>query len=68
MLIVWRGLVTYLDEQLRQGHGVNIRGFGAFTFDIETEMPKIAGSIFGKNPKMELQDARAERRHIHHLK
>merc|ERR1740115_483628 len=32
MLIVWRGLVTYLDQQLRSGKSVNIRGFGAFTF------------------------------------
>jgi nucleoid DNA-binding protein len=41
MLIIWRGLVTYLDNNLREGKSVNIRKFGAFTFDIETELPKI---------------------------
>jgi nucleoid DNA-binding protein len=41
MLIIWRGLVTYLDNNLREGKSVNIRKFGAFSFDIETELPKI---------------------------
>jgi hypothetical protein len=69
MLIVWRGLVTYLDQQLRAGRSVNIRGFGAFTFDVATELPKIANSVFGKGPCMkDLDQARAERKHIHHLK
>jgi nucleoid DNA-binding protein len=42
MLIIWRGLVTYLDNNLRQGKSVNIRKFGAFTFDIDTDLPKIS--------------------------
>ena len=42
MLIIWRGFVTYLDNNLRQGKSVNVRKFGAFTFDIETELPKIS--------------------------
>jgi hypothetical protein len=46
MLIVWRGLVTYLDQQLRQGKSVNIKRFGAFTFDIDTDLPKIATKDF----------------------
>jgi nucleoid DNA-binding protein len=41
MLIIWRALVTYIDTQLRQGRSVNIQNFGAFTFDIETDLPKI---------------------------
>ena len=69
MLIIWRALVTYIDENLRKGLGVNIRGFGAFTFEIETDMPKIASSVFKKDGQMpDLNDARAERKHIHHLK
>lgn len=69
MLIVWRGLVTYLDKELRAGRSVNIRGFGAFTFDIATELPKIANTVFGKGPCMkDLDVARAERKHVHHLK
>ena len=46
MIIIWRGLVTYIEQQLRQGKSVNIRKFGAFTFDIETDLPKIAKDVF----------------------
>lgn len=67
MLIVWRGLVTYLDTQLRQGKSVNIKRFGAFTFDVETDLPKIATKDF-RESMVELDVARAERKHIHHLK
>jgi len=42
MLIVWKALTTYLDKNLREGKSVNIRKFGAFTFALETELPKIA--------------------------
>ncbi len=42
MLIIWKSLVEYLNENLRAGKSINIRKFGAFTFDIQTELPKIA--------------------------
>lgn len=42
MLIIWKALTTYLDNNMRKGQSVNIRKFGAFTFAIETELPKIA--------------------------
>lgn len=42
MMIIWRALVTYLDNNLRAGKSVNIRKFGAFTFDIETDLPNIS--------------------------
>lgn len=66
MIIVWRGLVTYLDNNLRAGRSVNIRKFGAFTYDIETELPKINQRNI--NPHVDLTTQRAERAHIHHLK
>jgi len=66
MLIIWRGLVTYLDNQLRAGKSVNIRKFGAFTFDIETELPKISRPVI--KAELDLDSRRAERAHIHHLK
>lgn len=65
-MIIWRGLVTYLDNNLRQGKSVNIRKFGAFTFDIETELPKISSRQI--NPHVDLTSQRAERAHIHHSK
>jgi len=42
MLIIWKALVSYLNENLAAGKSVNIKKFGAFTFDIQTELPKIA--------------------------
>ena len=42
MMIVWRGLITYLDQNLRQGKGVYVKNFGAFNFDITTDLPNIA--------------------------
>lgn len=65
-MVVWRGLVTYLDQQLRAGKSVNIKKFGAFTFDIETDLPKIA---YKTNDSLrDLTTVRAERKNIHHLK
>lgn len=66
MLIIWRGLVTYLDNTLRGGHSVNIRKFGAFTYDVETELPKISTRKISLDADIDCQ--RAERKHVHHLK
>jgi len=66
MLIVWKALTTYLDENLRKGRSVNIRNFGAFTFDIETELPKISRREI--NPETDIFSQRGERKHIHHLR
>lgn len=65
MLIVWRGLVTYLDNNIRAGRSVNIRKFGAFTYDVQTDLPKINSRKI--DPRVDLQTQRAERAHIHHL-
>lgn len=66
MLIIWKALVTYLDKNLREGKSVNIRRFGAFTYDIETELPKISRREI--NPDVDISSQRAERKHIHHLR
>lgn len=66
MLIIWKALVTYLDQNLRSGKSVNIRRFGAFTFDIETELPKISRREI--NPDVDIKHQRAERKHIHKLR
>ena len=41
MLIVWRCFGEYLKEKIVMYKGVNVRGLGAFTFEVETELPKI---------------------------
>ena len=66
MLIIWRSLVEYLNENLRAGKSVNIKKFGAFTFDISTELPKIAMKQI--SPHSDLNDQRADRKHVHHVR
>ncbi len=67
MLIVWRAFITYLNQQLSEGRSVNVRKFGAFVFDIETELPKIS---YGRtvNINHDMHTERAIRKHVHHLK
>jgi CCDC81 eukaryotic HU domain 1 len=66
MLIIWRALVTYLDNNLRAGKSVNIRRFGAFTFDIDTDLPVISRREI--NPNVDIESQRLQRKHIHHLR
>ena len=66
MMIIWKSLVEYLNENLRAGKSVNIRKFGAFTFDIQTEVPKIAQAHM--NPGSDLHEQRADRKNIHHVR
>lgn len=54
MLIVWKALVEYLNENLRAGRSVNIKKFGSFTFDINTDLPRIATKQI--NPSVDLED------------
>eukprot|EP00826_Nyctotherus_ovalis_P023242 TRINITY_DN1787_c0_g2_i2.p1 TRINITY_DN1787_c0_g2~~TRINITY_DN1787_c0_g2_i2.p1 ORF type:complete len:115 (-),score=15.77 TRINITY_DN1787_c0_g2_i2:25-369(-) len=41
-MIIWRAMTQYVQEKLENGKNVNVRGFGAFAFDISTGLPKIA--------------------------
>lgn len=42
MVIIWKALIEYLNNNIRAGRSVNMKKFGAFTFNVETELPKIA--------------------------
>lgn len=63
LMIMWRALSEYLEEKLKSGKNVNIRGFGAFAFDIKTDLPRIAQRTI--NPYDRIEDQRRERKHIH---
>ena len=65
MMIMWRALWEYLEEKLKSGKNVNIKGFGAFTFDIETDLPRIAARTINSHDEIESQ--RLERKHIHKI-
>ena len=66
MLIVWRALVEYLGNTLKSGKSINVKNFGAFTFDIATELPKIATRTI--SPYEDLTSQRLERKHVHSVK
>jgi hypothetical protein len=66
MQIIWRALITYLDNNLRQGKSVNMKKFGAFTFDIETDLPRIARRQISADS--DIGRERSERKHIHKLR
>ena len=35
-------MIEYLNNNLRTGKSIYVKSFGAFTFDINSELPKIA--------------------------
>lgn len=41
MLIIWRAFCEYINEKLYSYTGVNVKGFGAFTFEVACELPKV---------------------------
>lgn len=66
MVIIWKALIEYLNNNIRAGRSVNIKKFGAFTFNVQTELPKIAQRSI--SPKVDIFTQRQERKNIHHLK
>lgn len=41
MLVVWKAFCEYLKEKFTAYKGVNVKGFGTFTYEVQTELPKI---------------------------
>ena len=66
MIIVWKSLIEYLNNNLRAGKSVNIKKFGSFTYDISTELPKVATRSM--NPQTDLINQRLDRKHVHNAK
>jgi len=40
MLIIWKAFCEYVKEKIVSYKGVNVKGFGAFTFEVQTDLPK----------------------------
>ena len=66
MQIIWRALITYLNTTLKSGKSINVKKFGAFTFDIQTELPKISQRRITAESSRDA-DVK-ERKHIHKLR
>eukprot|EP00826_Nyctotherus_ovalis_P023237 TRINITY_DN1787_c0_g1_i1.p1 TRINITY_DN1787_c0_g1~~TRINITY_DN1787_c0_g1_i1.p1 ORF type:complete len:285 (+),score=80.78 TRINITY_DN1787_c0_g1_i1:217-1071(+) len=65
-MIIWRAMTQYVQEKLENGKNVNVRGFGAFAFDISTGLPKIATRA--KSMEKTLEHQRLERKHVHKIR
>ena len=63
MMIMWRALSEYLEEKLKSGRNVNIKGFGAFAFDIKSDLPRISTRTI--DPYGKIDEQRKARRHLH---
>jgi len=60
MHIIFKGTAEYIKENLKAGKSVNMRGFGAFSFEVDSELKKPA--IFTTHDfHKSLDDHRADR-------
>ena len=67
MVIIWKALIDYVGENVRAGRSVNIKKFGCFTFDCQTELPKIANRSVSPNGVQDYLTHRLERKNVHHV-
>ena len=65
-MIIWKSFTEYLNNNLRAGKSVYVKNFGSFTFDIATELPRIATKSI--SPQIGLDDQRMERKHVHNVR
>lgn len=59
-------MIEYIGENIKAGRSVNVKKFGCFTYNVQTELPKIAQR--NASPKVDIFTQRQERKNIHHLK
>eukprot|EP00340_Litonotus_pictus_P006218 CAMPEP_0170516298 /NCGR_PEP_ID=MMETSP0209-20121228/2548_1 /TAXON_ID=665100 ORGANISM="Litonotus pictus, Strain P1" /NCGR_SAMPLE_ID=MMETSP0209 /ASSEMBLY_ACC=CAM_ASM_000301 /LENGTH=281 /DNA_ID=CAMNT_0010801119 /DNA_START=1 /DNA_END=843 /DNA_ORIENTATION=+ len=67
MLIIWRAFCEYLKEKANDCKGINIKGFGAFTYEVETGLPKI-GIEFSKAKTKSFQELLVEKKTSYKLR
>ena len=41
LLVIWRATCEYIKEQFCKYKGINIRGFGAFTYEVKQTLPRL---------------------------
>jgi len=65
--VIFKSLSEYIKENLSSGKSINLRGFGAFSIEIESSHvePAIYSTI---DFKKQLDEQRAERKHVHKIR
>jgi len=65
--IIFKAMSEYMKENLASGKSVNLRGFGAFSFEVQSALvePAIFTTV---DFKKDLDQQRAERKHVHKIR
>lgn len=65
--VIFKSLSEYIKENIASGKSVNLKGFGAFSFEIDSSHvePAIYSPI---DFKKQLDEQRAERKHVHKIR
>jgi len=65
--VIFKALSEYIKENLSSGKSVNLKGFGAFSFEVDSSnvQPAMFSTI---DFKKQLDEQRAERKHVHKIR
>jgi len=65
--VIFKSLSEYIKENLASGKSVNLKGFGSFSFEIDSShvQPAMFSTI---DFKKQLDEQRAERKHVHKIR
>lgn len=67
MLVIWRAFSEYLREKIYESKGINIKNFGAFTYEVSSELPKL-GLEFNKAKLTSVKEMLVEKKTTHKLR
>ena len=65
--LIIKALGEYIKENVCAGRGINYRGFGAFAFEVDTDLVKPA-QLSNFDITKELSNQREERKHNHKIR
>ena len=64
LLVIWRATCEYIKEQFCKYKGINIRGFGAFTYEVHQTLPRL-GIDFNQAKKKTFDELLLEKKSRH---
>ena len=64
LLVIWRATCEYIKEQFCKYKGINIRGFGAFTYEVHQTLPRL-GINFNQAKTKSFQELLLEKKSRH---
>ncbi len=66
-IIIWKAFCEYLREKVSDCKGINIKNFGAFTYEVETSLPKL-GLEYNKAKSKSFKELLVEKKTTHKLR